>query len=623
MSDNLHIIHEAPSQRRTHRLNAPITVVHDAMPYRTIDWSLLDFKIADYYGSLQQGHHINVIVQVPYQGFNVSFQASAVVAYHNESEHTLACEFANVDERGKEILETFVAGLVRGEMESIRGVIRRMDVPVTPASLKPDIALTETELKAQDRKRTLGSFLYLGAGICFLIALLTVFYTNFFQIKVESAVMAAPTDILIAPATGQIAKVLVKERQAVTAEEDIISFTDPELEQNIERAALHLKETGGQANTNTSSSETTAVRSSINALQQSLNVRAAALNRIKKMAAQGLAIRTDFERAEGEYFQAKAELSKAMERLNSLKSGSNTPQSSASVAAGELDLLKDQRARLTLKAPANGSIIHLMQREGTSVRYGDPIAIFEHTQPRYIEANLTREEALSVAIGDKATVYFPSHNHDVTFRVSDVDYASKLVSRREGMYIIEQAGLSRDVVVRLVLEGHEDAELINSITPGTSVVVVFSKIKWGENDFSKESAKTPSADSESEPVKQPAPSTEQSENPAQPTSDSVPLPTPIAQESESEPKAQMQPEKKEIKKAHPAKKNDSAAEKKHSSRQRTDNETLMNKRNSTVQMLQLPPESSANSAEGMPELPDMKLLDQAIQNAKQDQQEKQ
>lgn len=482
MSHTAHIIHEAPSQRRTHRLNAPITVFINDVPHRTIDWSLIDFKVANYNGNAQKGEKFPVIIQVPYQGFHVSFQVTATAIHHNNEQQTLACEFNDVDERSREILETFVAGLVRGEMENIHGVIRRMDVPVTPASLKPDIALTEGELKAQERKRVIGSAIYLGAGFLFLIALLCVMYTNFFQIKVETAVLTAPTDILIAPATGEIAAVHVTEHQNIEQEKDLITFTDPALEQEIQRADLKLKELNLTTKDGIKpSSEEESARASVNALQRSLDIKSSSLNRIGQLMNQGLARRIDYDKAQGEYFQAKAELSKAMERLSNIQNGGSA-NSLGAITLGEFNLLKAQRERLTLKAPANGSIVHLMQREGTSVRYGDPIAVFEHNGPRYIEASITREEALSVAIGDKASVYFPSHNQNIDFRVSDVDYTSRLISKREGMFVLEQAGMSRDVVVRLVLDEKDQQKLIEKITPGTSAVVVFSKLKWGSND---------------------------------------------------------------------------------------------------------------------------------------------
>lgn len=478
----MQIVHEAPSQRRTHRVNAPITIVIDGLPYRTVDWSLIDFKIADYQGPIQPGDVIDMVVQIPYQGFNVSFRVEARAVNKNMQQQTLAGEFMAMDERGKEILETFVAGLVRGEMESIRGVIRRMDVPVTPASLKPDVPMTKEEIDEQERRRTLGSIFYLVAGAAFFVALLIVVYTNFFQIKVRTAVMAAPTDIIIAPATGHVKKFNFNERETIAETQDMIVFEDPELEQNIERAAMRLEDAlaakKGSASTSVSP-ELASARASANALQQTLNIKASALSRLKALQGQGLAIQRDVDRAEAEYFDAKAELSKAMERVTGSSVQTTSSASVLSIADGEYNLLKEQRNRLVVKAPAKGRIIKMLQREATSVRYGDPVAIFQHDDPKYIEAYLTREEALSVAVGDVATVFFPSFGKDMKFKVSDVDYASQLVSHRDGMYVMQQAGLTRDVLVRLVLDDKDYADLVEQIVPGTAAEVVFSKFKFG------------------------------------------------------------------------------------------------------------------------------------------------
>ncbi len=492
----MQIVHEAPSQRRTHRVNAPITIVIDGVPYRTIDWSLIDFKIADYDGAVKVEDTVDMVIQIPYQGFNVSFRVEARIAHKNAEQHTLAGEFTAIDERGKEILETFVAGLVRGEMESIRGVIRRMDVPVTPASLKPDVPMTKKEIEEQERRRTVGSIFYLAAGGAFFIALLVVIYTNFFQIKVQTAVMAAPTDIVIAPATGNVKEYKFKERESIAEAQDMVVFEDPDLEQNIDRANLRLQEAmaanGSDGKRAASlSPDVVAAKASATALQQTLNIKSSALSRLKALQEQGLAVQRDVDRAQAEYFDAKAELSKAMERVSSNSSQTNNTASLLSIAEGEFNLLKEQRARLLVKAPAQGRIIKMLQREGTSVRYGDPVAIFQHDDPKYIEAYLTREEALSVAVGDIATVYFPSFGRDVDFKVSDVDYASQLVSHRDGMYVMQQAGLSRDVLVRLTLAEPEHEAMVKQIVPGTSAEVIFSKIKWGHT--SPEVTKAPEA----------------------------------------------------------------------------------------------------------------------------------
>jgi multidrug resistance efflux pump len=302
---------------------------------------------------------------------------------------------------------------------------------------------------------------------------------------VQTAVMAAPTDIVIAPATGSVKSIKFNERDTVEEAQDMIIFEDPDLEQNIERASLRLEEAlsanGSSGKHTTVSPEAAAARASANALQQTLNIKSSALSRLKALQAQGLAVQRDVDRAQAEYFDAKAELSKAMERVTGSATQTTSTASLLSIADGEYNLLKSQRDRLLVKAPAKGRIIKMLQREGTTVRYGDPVAIFQHDDPKYVEAYLTREEALSVAVGDIATVYFPSFGKDLDFRVSDVDYASQLVSHRDGMYVMQQAGLTRDVLVRLVLSEDQYKDLVEQIVPGTSAEVIFSKFKFGSS----------------------------------------------------------------------------------------------------------------------------------------------
>ena len=480
------MIHNAPSQRRKFRVNAPISIMIDGDIYKTIDWSVIDFRVRDYKGSLKQGDKTTIVILIPYQGFNVTFEVEATITVKDEKNETLAGEFPHLNERHREILEAFVAGLVKGEMEGIDDVIRRMDVPVTPASLKPDAPLTEEELVEQHRRRQMGSVMYLLAGVIFSIALLVVLYTNFFQIKVRTAGMAAPTDIILAPATGDVRKFHVEEKSPVAEDTALITFNDPELEQDIERAGFRLQEAllgspkEGDSESDYAagdSDQMKAAKDTVRSRRNALNIKAKSMNRLRQMMRKGLTTRLELERAEGEYYEAQSRLNHALEKLNSLTT-SGGKVVSLSYAESEYSLLKEQRDRLKISAAANGRIISYLVQEGSAVRYGDPVAIFQHNEPKYVEAYLTRDEAVHVAQGDVASVYFPAFGISQDYLVSTVDYASQLVSKRDGRYTLDQAGLARDVLVRMTpVEGAD--ERIAQIEPGSSAVVVFDKTIFG------------------------------------------------------------------------------------------------------------------------------------------------
>ncbi len=482
MSDK--ISYEEPSQRRTFRVTAPMEIGIDGEFYPAINWSTLDFRIENYSGKAKVNDKITVRITIPYQGFDITFKSLVkILAIEPDNNNALAGEFLSLNDREKEILSTFISGLIRGEMQSVNGVIRRMDMPVTPASLHPDTPLTAEDIAVQDRKRKVGGILYGIVGLIFTILLAVVIYTNFFQIKIETATMSAPTDIIISPATGVLARQSVDLRDTVAVSETLMQFVDPELEQKIDRAALRLEEAiignngqSGEVQSNINNAAISSARAAVQAQQNNLNLQTRQVARLREMIKKGLARKIELEKAQAAYYRAQAALNNAMQNLSKVtQSGGNSQTTLLSLAEGEYKLLKDQRHNLDVVAPANGKIINYLVREGGSVRYGDPVAIFQHSNPKYVEAYLTREEALSIAIGDAAKVYFPSHDHKTAYVIKDIDYASLLISKREGRYAMEQAGRSRDVLVRLDLVDESSKDIADSITPGSSVVVIFNK----------------------------------------------------------------------------------------------------------------------------------------------------
>ncbi len=467
------IEHRTASQRRHYRVNAPIDMRIDGVDYETVNWSVIDFKIKDYHGSLSVGEEMRIELNVPYQGFEVRFSVSAQVVKVDSADHTLVGEFVHVDERQREILETFVAGLIRGEMESFEGIIRRMDLPVTPVSLKPDLPLTPEEIEVQEKRRRVGGLFYLSAGILFSMTLLVIMYTNLFQIKVDNAVMAAPTDIILAPATGIVKEFVVTGAEHPKKGDLLVIFEDPQLEQDIARARLKLEEVKSSASTlpgDTLKKEKEAV-ATIAALEKTVTLKENTYHRLRELLQKGLTRKDQVDKAEAELYKAQSELSAARQK------GADK-QSLLSIAQGEYDLLLAQRDRLTLHAPKKGRLISRLVPKGTTVRYGDPVAVFQHDEPKYVEAFLTREEAIQVKPGTTARVHFPPYGYTAEYTVKELDYASRLITRRDGRYVLDGSGVTRDVLVRLMPINKQD-EILPRIDPGTSAVVIFPRSPLG------------------------------------------------------------------------------------------------------------------------------------------------
>ena len=85
---------ERPDQRRHHRVSAPFYVALDGHKVRCSDWSLGGFRIDDFPGGIPDaGDDLPLNCTLPFQGFDVSFEARAEVIRSDLDTGMFACRF--------------------------------------------------------------------------------------------------------------------------------------------------------------------------------------------------------------------------------------------------------------------------------------------------------------------------------------------------------------------------------------------------------------------------------------------------------------------------------------------------------------------------------------------------
>ena len=393
-------------------------------------------------------------------------------------------------DRETEVLRTFVGGLVRGEMEEIDGVIRRIDMPVTPASLKPDVPTTQDEVIAEEQRRLLGSRIYGISGAIVTLALLIIIYTNIFQMKIESAVMAAPTDMLLAPATGDVFFAIEAGRELVQEGEPIIGFVDPKLERDIKLTELKVeeseiavegapdsKEIAEKAMTEAEklmSDQWLAASAKVRAMENTVRLKREAVDRNRGLLKDGYITKGAFEIIEAEYYKMESQLSDAREDISRLKARVSSAEQAHIIALNEYEVLKGQRKRLILRAPAEGRVLRLFVSKNSSVRYGQQVGIFEYADHKQVSAFLTRDQALSVALGDEVEVYFPAVRKTVDYTVVDIDHVSQAIDERSGNYRWQTDDQEAVTVMLEPADDEEGAEAAD-ILPGMTAIVIFDR----------------------------------------------------------------------------------------------------------------------------------------------------
>ena len=208
---------ERPDQRRHHRVTAPLFVGVDGTRLRATDWSLGGLRLDGYPGDLPSpGTEKSFHLTLPFQGFDVSFDVKAEVVRSFGETKTVAVRFTEIGERERELMQHFIEELVRGSMSDVEDTIQRIDVPVTPAKLEPDVKNLPANLPVRrwPVKTVVMTGFYGLAGLAIFGYAGLLGYTNFFRMEIQTAVISAPVEIVTAQSDGQVRWTKVKPGDA-------------------------------------------------------------------------------------------------------------------------------------------------------------------------------------------------------------------------------------------------------------------------------------------------------------------------------------------------------------------------------------------------------------------------
>jgi multidrug resistance efflux pump len=464
---------ERPDQRRHHRVTAPLHVTLDGYRVRTTNWSLGGFRVDSYPGPLPSiGDQLPIHVSLPFQGFEVSFEVQAEVVRDDPATAMFACQFNELGERERDLMQHFIEELVRGSMVDVQDTIQRIDVPVTPASLEPTKSRSaEVPLRRWPIKAMLMTSLYgvIGIGIFGYTALLG--YSNFYRLEVQTAVITAPIETVASQVDGKVQWSTVKPGDVVKQGDLVLGVIDNQIERELELSSIAVKEKRSQLsylqtrlrdessrmrsfstvlvkNVEQAKLEMESVAAQLQAAQQQYG-------RFAHLHMKGYTTDAKFEDAEKLVATLKKTLeSKKVELESQTKlvgqnqgrwhyTGQNlvgeTAQLEAELARSESDVqlslqkheaLLAHKNRLAVLAPFDGTVLELPHVDRGAVRKGDVIAILEQRHLRQVTAFLNQDEVLKIGQGDEVLLYVPALGETLKGRVQQIDRTTGFVKEQ-------------------------------------------------------------------------------------------------------------------------------------------------------------------------------------------------
>lgn len=516
---------ERPDQRRHHRVTAPLFVTLNGERVKAADWSIGGLRLDDFPGKMPvEGSTIDLTLTLPFQGFDVTFDAAAHVVRSAADIRRIALRFVGLGDREKELMSHFLEELVRGSMVEVEDTIQRIDVPVTPASLTPDVALAPSvPVRRWPVKMLAMSAFYLLVGVLVFGYAGVLAYTNFFRMEVRTAVITAPVETVTATADGRVDWSGVKPGDSVKAGEVVVKMIDNQLQREIELADIAVQERKAKLGNlkRRHLEELERVRSfaaielknieqtklELRSLVEQLNIAQRQEQRLRELMDKGYTTAAKVEEAARQVISLRKDLEIRRVELDTrislseqnvgkrLYSGNGTlgageitgnlAELEADIRLGEFEIkLAQQRYmatlrsqdRLAVRAPFDGVVLDLPRLDSASVRRGDVIAVIEQRRQREVTAWLNQDEVLHVGLGDEATLFVPALNETLKARVKHIDRTSGFIEeqqRAQGPGYRWRGALDRSAKVTLTFADPQKVADTERYRSGLPVVVIF------------------------------------------------------------------------------------------------------------------------------------------------------
>ncbi len=454
---------DAPSRALHRRDLFPLQVEIEGKRYIIPKWSLQHFKIVDFpdlprlYAD-KKSFKIKPIIR--FRNFNIQFETTAIPLHYDPLKRELIGRFEKIPEEHRELLQYFSEALETGDMVNIDNVLRRVDMPVTPASTELKGAEPD---KAFRRKRAMMTAVYLLFGTALILYSLLALYKKFTRIEVDSAFVSAPIIQLKAPASGYINEVFMESGNYIAQGQPLLILDSAKTilssDSNIalKRNKVALIESLISEKKYKLEQQLLIRQTKLKAAQRGLSAALSNRNIKCQRRYQTQTDRQNPQKHRAECQSAKTKVSSAQNKLAAEKQALKLAnrQGSHSSAAMQVLINKLENAKLelyalgvesqklhetgnkpnkinqlqTLLSSASGKLVNVIEDQHQYVREGQVIAIIQQQNTaKKIDAYVTQEKAAQLKTGQRALAYSPTLDDDVEAVIERIDYVENSLS---------------------------------------------------------------------------------------------------------------------------------------------------------------------------------------------------
>ncbi len=432
---------DAPSRSLHKRDLFPLQAEIEGHVYNVPKWNMDYFKAVNFPHRIDSSEPFKVKLIIRFRDFNIQFETAASQLNYNSEKKELIAHFESIPEEHCELLQYFSDALETGDMVNIDNVLRRVDMPVTPASTQ----LAEVQNKKSFYfKRFLFSTAYVLLGAGLVAFSLSSLQRKLTEIEVTSAFISKPLVSIQSPYQGSIEEVFISEGNTVEIGQPLLTLKSQGVANNTAAQDLESQRFLIKA-------ELDKKRNSIGSVdiyQRKIDVAKATLSaalsaqQIKCNARYESEIdrRTPLKRnaecnaANDKVTSAKIRLSLENEQLiigrqklsrnrETVRTLDNKLKNLQLEIQGDKQFFTTDENKNTLKSQVFGHVISVLDEQYQYLTRGQTVALIQpESSQDFIEAYITQEQALELKVGDKARVSSATFEKGVSAVIDKIAY---------------------------------------------------------------------------------------------------------------------------------------------------------------------------------------------------------
>lgn len=358
---------------------------------------------------------------------------------------------------------------------------------------------------------------YVVSGICVLLFMIHILGTFVLRLKVETAVVSAQMETMVAPLNGLISAIFVEEGAVVAKGTPLMTIDNIELERaaqlaqvEIEKATfeIHYYQTllnNEQQRLNLYKQighhRARSAHAVVNMAEQSVEAAQVKLNRLTLLYQKHYISQAVWQDQQRQYQTALEKLKRAtaLQQLEhralratdqglyftgaklegiqqDLKAKLNAAKKRLTLSHHQAKIYQSLKQKLILTAPFEGHITRILKSSGNTTNTSQPLLLIEKAQVhKTIVAYVTQQEMNHIGWSKKVSVYLPALDQFYHAQIIEMNRTEGFVDLMHAQYRWRDLEWDRSAKVTLEIQSNEQKQFDEQALAGLPAIVYFSR----------------------------------------------------------------------------------------------------------------------------------------------------